>query len=141
MKFHLNLPICVFLVLLGTVVPMYVYAESPHDINSSITRTLVPGSTIRSGIMNLPTDFLDPTKWPRIACVSEPGEEQSRLVSTGIDATPTAFDDWLAGPAMRLDSLDDDANPARKGKLNSMGLFDKKKTDPNNSGKCKDCEK
>ena len=47
MKFHLNFPICVFHVLLGTVVPVYFYAESPHDINSSITRTLVPGSTIR----------------------------------------------------------------------------------------------
>ena len=96
-----------------------VNADSPFQSGSDKIRTIVT-----KPIIDLPSDFFDATEWPSIPCAPQTGQNTSRLVYTGIEAMPTAFDDWRASPTMRLGSLAEDSNPNRIGKLNVEGLFD-----------------
>ena len=119
-------------------------ADSPFQSGSDKIRTIVT-----KPIAGLPSDFLDASQWPRIPCVPQAQQNKDRLVHTGIQAMPTAFDDWRPSPTMRLGSLAKDSNPNRIGKLKDLnlnrigklnveGLFDDlKKDDSKRSRKCK----
>ncbi|MDM8540649.1 hypothetical protein QUF90_06135 [Desulfococcaceae bacterium HSG9] len=124
MKLHFE-KICRFFLLLFCVFIPINAGLTPADSSDKI-RTVVTKS-----IAELPSDFLDATEWPRIPCIPQAGQNKSRLVYTGIEAMPTAFDDWRASPTMRLGSLAKDSNPNRIGKLKIEGLFD----DPKKSSK------
>jgi len=105
-------------------IPVNVNADSPAQNGSDKIRTIVT-----KPFTDLPSDFFDATQWPRIPCAPQFGQNTSRLVYTGIQAMPTAFDDWRASPTMRIGSLAEDSNPNRIGKLNVEGLFDEIKID------------
>ena len=126
MKIHLNKSCSMFFLLLCFFIPVNISADSPYRGSSDKIRTIVT-----KPIADLPSDFLDATQWPRITCAPQAGQKTSRLVYTGIEAMPTAFDDWRASPTMRLGSFAKDSNPNRIGKLNVEGLFD----DPKKSSK------
>ena len=119
MNKRLQKSVCMLLLLLSVFVTVNVNADSPTKSSSDKIRTIVA-----KPIADLPSDFLDATEWPRIPCAPQTGQNTSRLVYTGIEAMPTAFDDWRASPTMRLESLAKDSNPNRIGKLNVEGLFD-----------------
>jgi len=119
MNKHLQKSICMLLLLLGVFIMVNVNADSPSKSSSDKIRTIVT-----KPIEDLPSDFLDATEWPRIPCAPQAGQNTNRLVYTGIEAMPTAFDDWRASPTMRLGSLAKDSNPNRIGKLKIKGLFD-----------------
>ena len=122
MKLHFE-KICRFFLLLFCVFIPINAGLTPADSSDKI-RTVVT-----KPIADLPSDFLDATEWPRIPCVPQAQQNKDRLVHTGIQAMPTAFDDWRPSPTMRLGRLADDSNPNRIGKLNVEGLFDDLKKD------------
>ncbi len=117
MKIHSE-KICRLFLLLSCV-SILINADSPPAGSSDKIRKIVT-----KPIKDLPSDFLDATEWPRIPCAPQAGQNTNRLVYTGIEAMPTAFDDWRASPTMRLVSLAKDSNPNRIGKLKIEGLFD-----------------
>jgi len=122
MNKHLQKSVCMLLLLSSVFIPVNVNADSPSKSSTVKIRTIVT-----KPIADLPSDFLDATQWPRTPCVPQAGQNTSRLVYTGIEAMPTAFDDWRASPTMRIGSLAKDSNLSRIGKLNVEGLFDNPK--------------
>ncbi len=132
MNKHFQKSVCMLFLLLSVFITVNANADSPFKISSDKISTIVT-----KPIADLPSDFLDATQWPRFPCASQAQQNKSRLVYTGIQAMPTAFDDWRPSPTMRLGSLAKDSNPNRIGKLNVEGLFDDIKDDSKLSRKFK----
>jgi hypothetical protein len=130
MKIHFKKLSGMLFLLLCFFIPVNINADSPAQSSSDKIRTIVT-----KPFTDLPSDFFDATQWPRIPCAPQFGQNTSRLVYTGIQAMPTAFDDWRASPTMRLGSLAEDSNPNRIGKLNVEGLFDEIKKGSEHSQK------
>lgn len=108
MNFRLICNYCFYAGLLSLVVNFYGYTGDFTSIKSKANASFTTGKDA-----DLPTDFLDAVKWPDIPCAACEAEEPSRLVTTGIEAIPTAFDDWQPSPLIRLKSLEKDQNPDR----------------------------
>jgi len=61
-----------------------------------------PDTNISGGLTLMPGGFLDAAKWAVTPCRQRSGENLSRFVFEGRDATPLSFDDWQPSPATEL---------------------------------------
>ena len=111
-----------FLLLFFFLLSTDINADSPMQNSSDKFHMVVTKS-----VGDLPSDFLDATPWPRIFCGGNAQQNKDGILLTGIQATPTAYDDWRPSPTMRLKSLEKDSGPNRFGRLNVEGLFDNQK--------------
>jgi len=89
-------------------------------------------------------DVADAGKWRPAPCSQKTGEDVIRLMVSGRDASPTAFDDFLPGFAtlLRTGVLKPDENPSRNGYLN-LWETDEEPFFENSSEtiECSDCDK
>jgi filamentous hemagglutinin family protein len=61
-----------------------------------------PDTDVSSGLVVLPANFMDATRWIKTPCALRSGEKVSRLVISGQDAVATAFNDWHPSPSIWL---------------------------------------
>lgn len=74
-----------------------VYIESPDD-------------DVTSGLIVLPTNFLDATQWIKTPCAARTGESVSQFVIKGRDAMPTALYDLMPGTVLWFEEKIKDLN-------------------------------
>ncbi len=81
-----------------------------------------PNVDVGGGLVVLPTNVLDASKWAKTPCAARGGGMVSKLILKGRDGTPTPHDDWLASPPLRL--FEEDAEYASFGMtdLNGAGF-------------------
>ena len=65
-----------------------------------------PSEDVSKGLIVLPSNLLDATRWLKTPCSARIAENVSRFVLTGRDATPNALDDWLPAPGLWFDDTD-----------------------------------
>ncbi len=69
-----------------------------------------PSEDVSKGLIVLPSNLLDATRWLKTPCSARIAEKMSRFVLTGRDATPNALDDWLPAPGLWFDDTDTEAD-------------------------------
>ncbi len=74
-----------------------VSASSKLGIDGSV-EIEAPDEDVSGGLTILPSTFLDATRWMKTPCAARSGENTSRFVIMGRDATPTAPDDLIPSP-------------------------------------------
>ncbi len=66
--------------------------------NDGTVRIEAPDADVSSDLVILPESLLDASRWMKTPCAARSGENASRFIIKGQDATPTAFDDWQPSP-------------------------------------------
>ncbi len=66
--------------------------------NQGTVEIQAPDLDIAESLSIMPGNFLDAAKWAVTPCRQRSGENISRFVFQGRDATPLSFDDWQPGP-------------------------------------------
>lgn len=90
-----------------------VYIESPRGDFASMV--LLPGKP------------LDASRWMKTPCAARSAEKISRFVIKGLDAVPTAFDDWQPSPMTWFDSLPREDDQAGQDDQKRYDFFGKTK--------------
>ncbi|KPA09607.1 secreted protein containing Filamentous hemagglutinin [Candidatus Magnetomorum sp. HK-1] len=91
--------------------------------NDGTVKIDAPKVDISKGLVILPTNFLDATKWVKTPCAQRSGASVSRLVVEGRDAVPTALVDWQPSPPSDLKVSDKPSKNKKSSKLNHPTLL------------------
>ncbi len=101
-------------------------ASSELGIDGTVTIDS-PDANISGGLIVLPTNFMDATRWMKIPCAQRSGASVSRFVIGGQDAIAMLFNDWQPSPAADLGNLDN--IPIKLSYSIPLSLFDKLSAD------------
>ncbi|ETR71240.1 MAG: hypothetical protein OMM_02638 [Candidatus Magnetoglobus multicellularis str. Araruama] len=100
----------------------YVTATSERG-NDGTVKIDAPKVDISKGLVVLPTNFLDATRWVKTPCALRSGESVSRLVLEGRDAVPTSLIDWQPSPPLDLSDIKKSKNKKKSSQLNRPSLL------------------
>ena len=92
--------------------------------NDGTVKIDAPKVDISKGLVILPTNFLDATKWVKTPCALRSGASVSRLVVEGRDAVPTALVDWQPSPQSDLKISNKPSKDKKSSKLNRPTLLE-----------------
>ena len=103
----------------------YVTATSERG-NDGTVEIDAPKVDISKGLVVLPTNFLDATRWVKTPCSLRSGESVSRLVLEGRDAIPTSLIDWQPSPPLGLTDTKKSDKKKKSSELNRPTLLKSK---------------
>jgi len=103
----------------------YVTATSERG-NDGTVKIDAPKVDISKGLVVLPTNFLDATRWVKTPCALRSGESISRLVLEGRDAIPTSLIDWQPSPPLDITDVKKDDKKKKSSKRNRPTLLESK---------------
>jgi len=93
--------------------------------NQGTVEIQAPDIDISGSLILMPGDFIDATRMLPASCKERTGEDVSKFVITGRDATPTPADDLQAAPPENFVVSDRESKSAKKGFL-SPEIFEDK---------------
>jgi len=103
----------------------YVTATSERG-NDGTVKIDAPKVDISKGLVVLPTNFLDATRWVKTPCALRSGESISRLVLEGRDAIPTSLIDWQPSPPLDITDVKKSDKRKKSSKRNRPSLLKSK---------------
>jgi hypothetical protein len=103
----------------------YVTATSERG-NDGTVKIDAPQVDISKGLVVLPTNFLDATRWVKTPCALRSGESVSRLVLEGRDAIPTSLIDWQPSPPLDITDVKKSDKKKKSSKRNQPSLLKSK---------------
>jgi len=104
----------------------YVTATSERG-NDGTVKIDAPKVDISKGLVVLPANFLDATRWVKTPCALRSGESVSRLVLEGRDAIPTSLIDWQPSPPLDISDIKKTEKKKKSSQLNRPTLLKSKK--------------
>jgi filamentous hemagglutinin family protein len=90
--------------------------------NDGTVKIDAPKVDISKGLVVLPTNFLDATRWVKTPCALRSGESVSRLVVEGRDAVPTSLVDWQPSPPTDISVSNQSSKKKKTSLLNHQTL-------------------
>jgi filamentous hemagglutinin family protein len=103
----------------------YVTATSERG-NDGTVKIDAPQVDISKGLVVLPANFLDATRWVKTPCALRSGESVSRLVVEGRDAIPTSLIDWQPSPPLDITDIKKSEKKKKSSKRNKPTLLKSK---------------
>ncbi|MBF0449696.1 MAG: filamentous hemagglutinin N-terminal domain-containing protein [Candidatus Magnetomorum sp.] len=91
--------------------------------NDGTVKIDAPKVDISKGLVILPTNFLDATRWVKTPCALRSGESVSRLVVEGRDAVPTSLVDWQPSPSSDFTESGNSSKNKKSSRLNRPTLL------------------
>jgi filamentous hemagglutinin family protein len=104
----------------------YVTATSERG-NDGTVKIDAPQVDISKGLVVLPANFLDATRWVKTPCALRSGESVSRLVLEGRDAIPTSLIDWQPSPPLDVTDIKKSEKKKKSSKRNHPSLLKSKR--------------
>jgi filamentous hemagglutinin family protein len=104
----------------------YVTATSERG-NDGTVKIDAPKVDISKGLVVLPTNFLDATRWVKTPCALRSGESVSRLVLEGRDAIPTSLIDWQPSPPLDVTDIKKSEKKKKSSKRSRPSLIKSQK--------------
>jgi filamentous hemagglutinin family protein len=103
----------------------YVTATSERG-NDGTVKIDAPKVDISKGLVVLPANFLDATRWVKTPCALRSGESVSRLVLEGRDAIPTSLIDWQPSPPLDVTDIKKSEKKKKSSRRNHPTLLKSK---------------